>query len=113
MNIEKFLKNSFNIEKEAWATAEAIESLVLRKNGGADALIEEYVQDLTCLEDAALTVVKMVQALPEKDMRRVFAARYLHKMTWEEAAAATYLSLMHVQRLHKKGLKWLEENYRL
>ena len=113
MNIEKFLKDSLNIEKEALATVEAIESLVLRKKDEADTLIEEYAQDLTYLENAALTVVKMVQALPEEDMRQVFAARYLHKMTWGEAADAIYLSAMHVQRLHKKGLKWLEENYRV
>jgi DNA-directed RNA polymerase specialized sigma subunit len=113
MNVEKFLKDSLNIEKEAWAAAEAIESLVLRKNGQADVLIEEYAQDLTYMENRANTVAKMVQTLPEEDMRRVFAARYLHKMTWEETAEATFLSVMHVHRLHKKGLAWLEGNWSL
>jgi DNA-directed RNA polymerase specialized sigma subunit len=110
MDIEKFLKDSLNIEKEAWATAEAIQSLVVREN--AEALIEEYAQDLTYMEEAAITAAKMVRALPDENTRRVFAARYLHKMTWQEAADATYLSITHVQRLHKKGIKWLGENCR-
>lgn len=111
LSIAQFLKNSLNIEKEAWAAAEALESLVLRKNDNANALIEEYAQDLTYMEEAAGIVAKMVQALPEDDVRRIFAARYLHKMTWEETADVTFLSVTHVQRLHKKGLAWLEENY--
>ena len=108
MNIEHFLKNSLNIEKEAWAAAEAMENLALR--GNSDLLMEEYAKDLTNMEAAAMETAKMIQALPE-DMRRVFAARYLHKMTWEEVADATFLSVTHVQRLHRKGIEWLEENY--
>ena len=111
MNIEQFLKNSLNIEKEAWATAEALESLVLRKNGEADSLIEEYAQDLTCMKETAITVAKMVQALPREDIRQIFTSRYLHKMTWEETADAAFLSLSQVHMLHNKGLKWLEENH--
>jgi len=111
MNIEKFLKDSLNIEKEAWATAEAMASLAQREN--TDRLIEEYAQDLTFMEGAAMKAAKMVQGLPEEDIRHVFAARYLHKMTWEETAQATLSSLSQVQRLHKKGIAWLEENYEI
>ena len=111
MNIEQFLKNSLDIEKEAWATAEALESLVSRKSGEADGLIEEYARDLTYIKETAITAAKMVQALPREDIRQIFAARYLHKMTWEETAGAAFLSVSQVHRLHNKGLRWLEENY--
>ena len=109
MNIEHFLKNSINIEKEAWAAAEAMENLALRKD--ANALLEEYAQDLTYMEEVAMMVVKMVGSLPDEDVKRVFVARYLHKMTWEEAANAVFLSVAQAQRLHKKGIAWLEENF--
>ena len=109
MNIEQFLKNSLNIEKEAWAAAEAMESLTLRENSGP--LFEEYAQDLTHMEETTMEVVKMIKALPKGEMRRVLAARYLYKMTWEEVAGATFLSVTHVQRVHKKGIAWLEANY--
>ena len=111
MNIEQFLKNSLSIEKEAWATAEALESLALRKSGDADGLIEEYARDLACMKETAIAVSKMVQSLPQKDIRQIFIARYLHKMTWEETADAAFLSVSHVRRLHKKGLEWLEEHH--
>ena len=110
-SIEKFLKNSLNIEKEAWATAEALDSLASRKSDETQSLMEEYAKDLTHIEEAAILAAKMVQALPEVEMRQIFSARYLHKMTWEETADATFLSLSHVQRLHKKGLAWLQEHY--
>jgi len=112
MNIEIFLKNSLNIEKEAWATAEALERLVLRKDDEASSLIEEYANDLTHMEKTSDTVASMIRIISEDNVRHVFAARYLHKLTWQEIAEATFISISQVQRLHKKGLLWLEENYK-
>ena len=113
MNIEIFLKNSLNVEKEAWATAEALEGLVSREDGRANALIEEYSNDLTHMEKTVTAVASMICAIPEDNVRHVFAARYLHKLTWAEIAQATFISISQVQRLHKKGLLWLEDNYKL
>ena len=110
MDIEKFLKDILNIEKEAWATAEAIQGLYAREN--AESLIEKYSQDLTHMEEMAMTATKIINTLPEDDVKRIFAARYLHKMTWEETADAAFLSVTHAKRLHKKGIAWLEENYK-
>ena len=110
MNVEKFLKDSLNIEKEAWATAEAIQSLYERED--TMPLIKQYSQDLTYMEAAAMKATKMINALPEDDIRSIFVARYLHKMTWEEAADDVFLSLTHAKRLHKKGIAWLEENFK-
>lgn len=111
MNIEQFLKDSLNIEKEAWATAEALENLVLRGGGHADGLIEEYSRDLTFIKEADIKLAKMINSLPKGNMRQVFVVRYLHKLTWEEVAKAVFLSLTQVHRLHKKGIEWLEANW--
>ncbi|MCL2376438.1 MAG: hypothetical protein FWC76_03475 [Defluviitaleaceae bacterium] len=111
MDIELFLKNSLNIEKEAWATAEALESLILREDSKTNALIEEYSNDLTYMEKTSTTATDMIHAIPEENVKHVFIARYLHKLTWPEIAKAAFLSVSQTQRLHKKGLDWLEENY--
>jgi len=89
-----------------------LESLAARKSPEAGSLIEEYAQDLTYMEQATIEVAKIINALPDDATRRVFAARYLHKMTWEEVADDTFLSVTHVQRLHKKGIAWLEKYYK-
>jgi len=109
MNIEQFLKNSLNIQKEADAAADALETLASRGNTGT--LMEEYAQDLTHIEQTSKTLRQMIRTLPKDDMQRIFAARYIYKMTWEETADAAFLSVAHVQRVHKAGVAWLEENY--
>ncbi|MCL2574074.1 MAG: hypothetical protein FWE34_05920 [Defluviitaleaceae bacterium] len=111
MDIEKLLKDSIDIEKEAWATAEALGSLVLRKNVDTDNLMEEYAEDLTYMQEKSEQAIKIMRTLPEGEIRRIFIARYIHRMTWEEVADATYLSLTHVQRLHRQGIEWLNEKF--
>jgi len=109
MDIEHFLKNSLNAEKEAWAVTEALAQLAGR--GEAAALHEEYAQDLTAMEGRAQTIAQMVSAVPYPDVRQVLAARYMHKMPWADIEAALHTSKTTVHRLHKRGVEWLKENY--
>ena len=109
MNVEKTLKDSINIEKEAYAATEALQGLSKRKD--AAALAVEYAQDLENMEQAAAKAKAMINALPDESLRRIFALRYQQKMTWEQAADEMFLSVTHVQRLHRKGIKWLEDNH--
>ena len=110
MNIEFFLKNSLNAEKEAWAVAEALEGLAHRGDETAS-LREEYSQDLTDMEKRAQTIAQMVATVPNPEVRQVLAGRYLHKMPWAQIEAALHTSKTTVHRLHKRGVAWLEENY--
>jgi len=113
MKIEVFLKNTLNIDKEAHAAAEAVAHLIQsgHADGEADSLIEEYAQDLTAIKQQMLDVAKMVAALPNPDVKRVFECRYIHKLTWEETADAASFSVVQTYRLHRKGLEWLERYY--
>jgi len=113
MNYEVFLKSTLNIDKEAHAAAEAVAHLVRRGHvddaGGA--LIEEYAQDLTDIKKQTLEAAKMVAALQNPDAKRVFECRYIHKLPWEEVAEIVNFSVVQVHRLHRKGIKWLEQHY--
>ena len=65
------------------------------------------------MEKNAASVVSMIRAIPDDSIKRIFVARYLNKLKWEEIADATFTSVSQAQRLHKKGLQWLEVNYKL
>jgi len=109
MDIENFLKNSLDAEKEARAFAEALGELA-RRGDEAATLREEYAQDLTAMEDRASKIARLVAAVPNPEIRQILAGRYLHKMSWAEIEASLHLSKSTVHRLHKRGIEWLEEN---
>jgi len=117
MNIEDFLKSVIDIDKEAHAAAEAVEFLVRRAHDEdaasalANPLIDEFARDLTGMEKKTAQVADMIAALPDRDIKRIFVCRYIHKLSWADIADATNFSATHVQRLHKKGIKWLETYY--
>jgi len=112
VNIEKMLKDSIEMEKEAWAVAEALAGLAMRHEDGAQGFMEEYARDLTFMETKAAGVAKMVAALPDEGIRAIFLCRYIHKMTWAEVADVACFSSSQVYRLHKKGIEWLEVNFK-
>ena len=111
MNIEEFLKNSLDIEKEAWAVAEALQNLAVRGETSAD-LYEEYAHDLTQIEKRTEKIAQMVAAVPNHDQKQVLAGRYLYKRSWSEIEARMHASKSSVHRMHRRGIAWLEENYR-
>jgi len=112
MNIENFLKNNLHAEKEAWAVAEALGGLAVRGDE-AKKLQNEYANDLTHMKEKAMKVKKMVDAVPDVQVKRVLAGRYLYKLSWDEIEQGMNCSKSTLYRYHKQGLEWLEENYEL
>ncbi|MDR2166723.1 MAG: hypothetical protein LBE35_02590 [Clostridiales bacterium] len=105
-NIEKILKLGMDIDKEARAAAEAIEALRERYGDDID-LMGEFAGDLTYMQKKRTAIEEMVSALEDPLIRKVFTARYLHKLGWQEVADACYISPAHAHRLHKAGLATL------
>ena len=117
MKIEQFLKESLGMEKEAWAVAEVVGMLVGRTcdphDAQAQALVEEYAQNLMCMQEKTEDVIRIISALPCNDIKKIFAYRYLNKMTWAEVAEVINFSSSQVYRMHKDGIKWLNANWQL
>jgi DNA-directed RNA polymerase specialized sigma subunit len=117
MKIEQLLKESLGAEKEAWAIVEASEMLTERAGREqcdiTQLLLSEYFLNLELIQKKYYKVAKIISVLPFGDMKNIFNCRYRHKMTWEEIGEITNYSISQVHRIHKDGVKWLEQYWTL
>jgi len=103
--IEKMLKDGMNTEIEVRAITQAM--LSIRQMHGENSLMEEFASDLTHIQQKRKKISKLIQGLPNDSMKQLFTHRYINALTWEDAADASYVSVAHAHRLHKKGLEQL------
>jgi len=116
INVEKYLKNNLNLDKEALALSEAISIIAARSVISSDnqdqAMLEEYSQELTILQCTSLEIDKIINSIADTEIKNIFALRYISKLNWIEIQNKTFLSESTLFRLHAKGIKWLEQNYK-
>jgi len=105
--IEKMLKDGMNVEIELKTIAQAM--LVIRQMHGENSLLEEFANDLTFVRRKRKKISRLIQSLPDDNTRQVFTHRYINALTWDDVADASYVSVAHAHRLHKKGLEKLKK----
>jgi len=115
-NIEIWLKNSLIIEGEKKADKDAMEFIHSRKEEFAkqikfdDSKILEIIsQNLNKIDTENKLFLKQIDVMPE-DIKQVFDLRYLKKYSWIKVAVECYSSESKVMRIHKKGVKLLENS---
>lgn len=67
------------------------------------AAVNDYTESLS-------KVYNILHQLPEAKWIPILSERYLDEKTWEQIAVDTRQSVRNCMVLHKKALKWIEEN---
>ena len=104
----------------AESTTHRISEIKVQSNSGMnwreDAILkmtkarECYIAATNNYAEAVSEVYEILDRLPEAKWIPVLAGRYLRYKTWEQIAIETRQSVRNCMTLHKKALKWLEEN---
>lgn len=83
----------------------------------SEEIILQAIEARDCYEAAAeayvesfAEAIKIIDGLPDPRWVDVLSGRYIKDMTWQQIADDTGQSNRNCMVLHKKALKWLEEN---
>ena len=97
-------------DRQKAARRGANDSLRERFHAINDALRDEFLREITRLNEAKAAVYAMLAAIRDEPTQMVMMERYMNGKTWEVIALDTRYGLSSVHRMHKNALRALAIN---